>query len=103
MSPRTTSVEAAWWPPSPIPMATSLGCFTTDERRSGSRARRRDTEHRRLPSMRVVRIRPRLWYRMTTFAQDSKFVCIFQSALKYKTRDAAFGFSDEASLGDGAV
>ena len=28
------SVAAAWWPPSPIPMATSLGCFRTDECRS---------------------------------------------------------------------
>src|SRR5829696_4936064 len=31
MSPRTTSVAAAWWPPSPTPMATSSGCFKTDE------------------------------------------------------------------------
>jgi hypothetical protein len=53
--------------------------------------------------MRVVPIRPRLWYRMTTSAQDSKFVCIFQSALKYKSTYAAFGFSDETSLGDGAM
>jgi len=30
-SPRTTSVAAAWWPPSPTPMATSWGCFRTDE------------------------------------------------------------------------
>src|SRR2546430_12753083 len=28
------SVAAAWWPPSPIPMATSSGCFKTDECRS---------------------------------------------------------------------
>src|SRR5919199_4449633 len=40
-------VAAAWWPPSPTPMATSWGCFRTDECRPRSRAqRRRDTEHR---------------------------------------------------------
>ena len=35
MSPRTTSVSAAWWPPSPTPtpMAMSSGCVRTDERR----------------------------------------------------------------------
>src|SRR6266702_2195848 len=49
------SVAAAWWPPSPTPMATSSGCFRTGESRPRSRAQRhRDTAQRR------PRRRPRL-------------------------------------------
>src|SRR5262245_3405821 len=40
---------------------------------------------------------PRLWYGMPAYAKDGKVVCFFQSAQKFKTRYATFGFSDEAN------
>src|SRR3954453_7211456 len=46
---------------------------------------------------------PRLWYGMPAYARDGKVVCFFQSAAKFKTRYATFGFSDRASLDEGAV
>ena len=46
---------------------------------------------------------PRLWYGMPAYAKDGKVVCFFQSAQKFKTRYATFGFSDKANLDDGAV
>ena len=46
---------------------------------------------------------PRLWYGMPAYAKDGKVVCHFQSALKFKTRYATFGFSDAARLDDGAM
>ena len=46
---------------------------------------------------------PRLWYGMPAYARDGKVVCFFQSAQKFKTRYATFGFSDEANLDDGAL
>jgi uncharacterized protein YdhG (YjbR/CyaY superfamily) len=45
----------------------------------------------------------RLWYGMPAYAKDGKVVCFFQSAQKFKTRYATFGFSDEASLDEGAM
>jgi len=46
---------------------------------------------------------PRLWYGMPAYAKDGKVVCFFQSAQKFKTRYATFGFSDKANLDEGAV
>jgi uncharacterized protein YdhG (YjbR/CyaY superfamily) len=46
---------------------------------------------------------PRLWYGMPAYAKDGKVVCFFQSAQKFKTRYATFGFSDEANLDKGAL
>ena len=46
---------------------------------------------------------PRTWYGMPAYARDGKVVCFFQSAHKFKTRYATFGFSDEANLDDGAM
>jgi uncharacterized protein YdhG (YjbR/CyaY superfamily) len=46
---------------------------------------------------------PRLWYGMPAYAKDGKVVCFFQSAQKFKTRYATFGFSDAANLDEGAV
>lgn len=45
----------------------------------------------------------RLWYGMPAYAKDGKVVCFFQSAQKFKTRYATFGFSDEANLDEGAM
>ncbi len=45
----------------------------------------------------------RLWYGMPAYTKDSKVVCFFQSAQKFKTRYATFGFSDEANLDEGAM
>jgi hypothetical protein len=46
---------------------------------------------------------PRLWYGMPAYAKDGKVVCFFQSAKKFNTRYATFGFSDTANLDEGAV
>ena len=46
---------------------------------------------------------PRTWYGMPAYAKEDKVVCFFQSARKFKTRYASFGFSDVANLDDGAV
>src|SRR5262245_55494744 len=35
---------------------------------------------------------PKLWYGMPAYAKDDKVVCFFQSAQKFKTRYATFGF-----------
>jgi hypothetical protein len=40
---------------------------------------------------------------MPAYAKDGKVVCFFQSAGKFKTRYATFGFTDTANLDDGAV
>jgi hypothetical protein len=46
---------------------------------------------------------PRTWYGMPAYAKDGKVVCFFQSAQKFKTRYATFGFSDAANLDEGAI
>jgi hypothetical protein len=46
---------------------------------------------------------PRLWYGMPAYAKDGKVVCFFQSAQKFKTRYATFGFLHEANLDEGAM
>jgi uncharacterized protein YdhG (YjbR/CyaY superfamily) len=46
---------------------------------------------------------PRTWYGMPAYAKDGKVLCFFQSAQKFKTRYATFGFSDKASLDEGAM
>jgi uncharacterized protein YdhG (YjbR/CyaY superfamily) len=43
---------------------------------------------------------PKTWYGMPAYAKDGKVVCFFQSAQKFKSRYATFGFSDEARLDD---
>jgi uncharacterized protein YdhG (YjbR/CyaY superfamily) len=46
---------------------------------------------------------PRTWYGMPAYAKDGKVVCFFQSAQKFKTRYATFGFSDAANLDEGEM
>jgi uncharacterized protein YdhG (YjbR/CyaY superfamily) len=46
---------------------------------------------------------PKTWYGMPAYARDGKVVCYFQSAQKFKSRYATFGFSDQANLDDGAM
>ena len=46
---------------------------------------------------------PRLWYGMPAYARDGKVACFFQSAQKFKTRYATFGFMQEANLDEGAM
>jgi uncharacterized protein YdhG (YjbR/CyaY superfamily) len=47
---------------------------------------------------------PKTWYGMPAYAnQEGKVVCFFQSASKFKTRYATFGFSDSAHLDQGAL
>ena len=44
------------------------------------------------------------WYGMPAYAnKDGKVVCYLQSAGKFKSRYATFGFSDEANLDKGAM
>jgi uncharacterized protein YdhG (YjbR/CyaY superfamily) len=46
---------------------------------------------------------PKTWYGMPAYAKDGKVVCYFQSAHKFNSRYATFGFNDEASLDEGAM
>ena len=47
---------------------------------------------------------PKTWYGMPAYAdKDGKVVIFFQSAQKFKSRYATFGFSDEAQLDEGAM
>ena len=46
---------------------------------------------------------PKTWYGMPAYAKDGRIVCFFQSAQKFKTRYATFGFQDAANLDDGAL
>jgi uncharacterized protein YdhG (YjbR/CyaY superfamily) len=46
---------------------------------------------------------PKLWYGMPGYAKDGKVVCFFQSAQKFKSRYATFGFNDTANLDEGAM
>ena len=46
---------------------------------------------------------PRTWYGMPAYAKDGKVLCFFQSAQKFSSRYATFGFSDEANLDKGAM
>ena len=46
---------------------------------------------------------PKTWYGMPAYAKDGIVVCFFQSAQKFKTRYATFGFSDKANLDEGAM
>jgi uncharacterized protein YdhG (YjbR/CyaY superfamily) len=46
---------------------------------------------------------PKTWYGMPAYAKDGKVVCYFQSAQKFKSRYATFGFNDTANLDEGAM
>jgi uncharacterized protein YdhG (YjbR/CyaY superfamily) len=46
---------------------------------------------------------PKLWYGMPAYTRNGKIVCFFQSAQKFKTRYATFGFMHEATLDDGTM
>ena len=46
---------------------------------------------------------PKTWYGMPAYAKDGKVVCFFQSAAKFSSRYATFGFSDQANLDQGAM
>ncbi|TMG02353.1 MAG: DUF1801 domain-containing protein [Chloroflexi bacterium] len=46
---------------------------------------------------------PKTWYGMPAYAKDGKVVCFFQSAHKFNSRYATFGFSDEANLDEGRL
>ena len=47
---------------------------------------------------------PKTWYGMPAYANEAgKIVCFFQSAEKFKSRYATFGFNEAAKLDDGAM
>jgi uncharacterized protein YdhG (YjbR/CyaY superfamily) len=47
---------------------------------------------------------PKTWYGMPAYANDDgKVVCFFQSAEKFKSRYATFGFNDAANLDKGVM
>jgi uncharacterized protein YdhG (YjbR/CyaY superfamily) len=46
---------------------------------------------------------PKTWYGMPAYAKDGKVVCFFQSADKFNSRYATFGFNDTANLDKGAM
>ena len=47
---------------------------------------------------------PKTWYGMPAYAnKEGKIVCFFQSAQKFSTRYATFGFQQDANLDEGAM
>ncbi len=47
---------------------------------------------------------PKTWYGMPAYAnKDGKVICFFQTAQKFNTRYATFGFNDTANLDEGAL
>jgi len=46
---------------------------------------------------------PRLWYGMPAYSKDGKVLCFFQSAQKFNSRYATFGFNDAANLDQGGM
>lgn len=46
---------------------------------------------------------PKTWYGMPAYAKDGKIVCFFQSAEKFGSRYASFGFNDSATLDEGPM
>jgi uncharacterized protein YdhG (YjbR/CyaY superfamily) len=46
---------------------------------------------------------PKLWYGMPAYAKDGKVICYFQSAEKFNSGYATFGFNDTANLDEGAM
>jgi uncharacterized protein YdhG (YjbR/CyaY superfamily) len=46
---------------------------------------------------------PKTWYGMPAYAKDGKVVCYFQSAHKFKSRYATFGFNDTANIDEGSM
>ena len=48
-------------------------------------------------------LEPKTWYGMPAYAKDGKVVCFFQSAHKFKSRYATFGFDVAANLDDGTM
>ena len=46
---------------------------------------------------------PKTWYVMPAYAKDGNVIGFFQSAQKFKSRYATFGFSDKANLDEGAM
>ena len=46
---------------------------------------------------------PKTWYGMPAYARGGKVVCYFQSAHKFKSRYATFGFNDAANLDEGGM
>lgn len=45
----------------------------------------------------------RTWYGMPAYVKDGKVLCFFQSAHKFKSRYATFGFTDKANFDEGAM
>jgi hypothetical protein len=46
---------------------------------------------------------PKTWYGMPAYAKDSKVVCFFRNATKFKERYAMLGFNDGAKLDQGSM
>jgi uncharacterized protein YdhG (YjbR/CyaY superfamily) len=51
----------------------------------------------------ALELAPRTWYGMPAYAKDGNVICYFKPGEKFKMRYATFGFSDKASLDDGAM
>jgi uncharacterized protein YdhG (YjbR/CyaY superfamily) len=46
---------------------------------------------------------PKTWYGMPAYAKDGKVVCYFQSANRFTSRYATFGFDTAANLDEGTM
>jgi uncharacterized protein YdhG (YjbR/CyaY superfamily) len=76
---------------------------------SGKKSKRFTAEERAAMKERAIitatapALSPKTWYGMPAYAQDGKVVCYFQSADKFKSRYATFGFNDTAHLDECAM
>ena len=75
---------------------TKIGEMSAPDRDMAERLH--DVIQRSAPSL-----TPRTWYGMPAYAKDGNVVCFFQSAQKFKTRYATFGFNDTANLDEGGM
>ena len=103
MSPKKETQKSA---KSTTASGTTSGGFTAEERAAMKDRSQELKAAARLHSI-IKASAPALaattWYGMPAYAKDGKVVCFFQSAQKFKSRYATFGFSDKADLDDGAM
>lgn len=46
---------------------------------------------------------PRTWYGFPAYYRDGKLICYFQYSMKFKTRYATLGFTDQTNLDEGLM
>jgi uncharacterized protein YdhG (YjbR/CyaY superfamily) len=88
--------KATWKPDGEAEVVANLAAMPKSDRVIGERLHA-------IVKTNAPELTPKLWYGMPAYARDGKIVCFFQSAAKFKTRYATFGFMHEARLDDGTM